>query len=855
MNRSVHTRRLWRGAAATVTALVLFGAVTSNAYGSSGNAQAILGRPLNSPSHCPWVGASRHDLATPSVLAGEVLARMTLVEKAQFVTLEDGGGVENFDAGVPALCIPPLTLSDGPDGLAGRIGDVTRLPAAIGVAASFDPTIARDTGQVEGQEARTKGIDVVQGPVLNLARVPFSGRIFESYGEDPFLSSVMGVANIEGIQSEGVMALVKHFTAYSQETARTRLDQVVPLRALAELYNAPFEAAVEAAHVAGVMCAVGSLNGVNECADPYIYSTLRSWGFTGIVRTDEHAATHPARAFAAGLDLIKPESAASLVDLVQSGALPISDLNRAARTVLTEMFAYGLIAYPRHVYIDRNATSPAHQQVALRAAEASVVLLKDTRSILPLPAHVASIAVIGADASNLPVSTGGGSSFVRTTFIISPLSAIEHTFGAAVHVGYAPGGPATLDLDQFSDSDVVSGTPLPLQKRIPQSREPGKADYAIDSASNVDRAVATADFPGRSGNWNHWHIVLTPRRTGTYEISLQQIGDTWLYFNGHPILSSPGLHAPVDVATTVRLRRGYHYSVGARWFAVRNHQQPSFGIEDVTPEIRAAVALARRSSVAIVFAGDFETEGADRPNLRLPGDQNALIAAVAAANPRTIVVLNTGGAVLMPWLSHVAAVLEAWYPGAQDGSAIAAVLSGAVDPSGRLPITFPASEEAQPAAGADTFPGVDSTVDFGTATSALDVGYRWYQAHHVTPLFPFGYGLDYTSFTLSRPELAPTGTAFLVRVRVTNTGRRVGADVVQAYVSYPRSLGEPPEQLRAFTRVVLAPSSSRDVTLAIPYSSFEAYLHGGFRTTAGLYAINIGQSSADLSLHLHVTLG
>jgi beta-glucosidase len=855
MNRSVQKRARRHHVAVALTTLAMVGAAAAAPADASDNAQAILARPLNSLARCPWVGASRRGLASPAVLAGQVLSRMSLLEKAQFVTLEDGAGVENFNAGVPQLCIPPLTLSDGPDGLAGRIRKVTRLPAAIGVAASFDPAMARATGQVEGEEARTKGIDVVQSPNLNLARVPFSGRIFESFGEDPYLTSVMGVANIEGIQSEGVMALAKHFSAYNQETARTRLDQVVPPRALAELYNEPFEQAVEVAHVAGLMCSVGELNGVTDCADPYIYATLRSWGFTGFVRSDEHAALHPARAFTAGLDIIKPEAAASLAHLVRTGALPLDDLNRAVRTVLIEMFAYGLIADPRHVYIDRDATNPAHQRVALDAAEESVVLLKDVGGILPIAKNVRSIAVIGSDASTHAVSTGGGSSLVGTTFVISPLSALEQTLGPTVRVRYAPGGPSSLVLDQFSEADIVSGKPLGRQKHIHESGEAGKADYAIDSARNVTPAIATANKPGKGVGWDHWHLEVRARRTGIYEVSLQQIGDTWLYLNGHKILSSRGLHAPVDIATTVHLREGHRYRFGARWFVVRHHVSPTFGIEDVTPQIRTAVALARRSSVAIVFAGDFTTEGADRSSLSLPGDENALISAVAAVNPHTIVVLNTGGAVLMPWLKHVAAVLEAWYPGAQDGAAIAAVLRGAVDPSGRLPITFPTSVKEQPTASDGAFPGVDSVVNYGTATSALDVGYRWYQAHDVTPLFPFGYGLDYTSFALSRPQLVRTGTAFDVRVLVTNTGRRPGADVVQAYVSYPPSTGEPPEQLRAFGRVVLAPSSSRFVTLVIPYSSFEAYLHGAFQTIGGVYGINVGQSSAELSLHLHVILG
>jgi beta-glucosidase len=266
------------------------------------------------------------------------------------------------------------------------------------------------------------------------------------------------------------------------------------------------------------------------------------------------------------------------------------------------------------------------------------------------------------------------------------------------------------------------------------------------------------------------------------------------------------------------------------------------------------VALARKAQVAIVFVGEPSTEGADRPNLSLPSDENALINAVAAVNPRTVGVLNTGGAVLMPWLSHVAGVLEAWFPGEEDGTAIANVLDGEVDPSGRLPITFPASENEQPTSTATQFPGVDSVVNFGTSTSALDVGYRWYQAHGVTPLFPFGFGLDYTTFTLSDPTIERTSSGVEVKLNVTNTGDRAGADVVQVYVQYPGDSGEPPDQLRAFTRVTLAPSSTSTVTLTIPKHGFQVFQNGSFTTLPGRYVINVGQSSADLELHLPLDL-
>ncbi len=590
---------------------------------------------------------------------------------------------------------------------------------------------------------------------------------------------------------------------------------------------------------------------MNDCSDPYIYSTLRSWGFTGFVRSDLHAVGHPARAFAAGLSLIKPGSAASLVKLVKSGTLPASDLNRAVESVLSRMFAYGLIARPLTGTLASPAESPAHRAVALRAAEAGVVLLKNVGRVLPLSAHVRSVAVIGPDASTYPRTTGGGSSRVKAPFVVTPLTALRAVLGKKVRVSYAEGGPTTLDLDQLSDADIVQGTPLPLETRTRVSGEPGKSDLSIDSSPNVSAAIATASHPGSGEGWSHWRIVLRAHNTGTYEVSLQQIGDTWLYIDGHPLLASEGLHARTTWATTVALRSGHSYTFTAKWFSVVHHPAPHFGIVDASRQIQAAVAAARKAQIAIVFAGDFSTEGADQPNLSLSGNSNALISAVASANPDTIVVLNTGGAVLMPWLHRVAGVLEAWYPGEEDGNAIAAVLSGAVDPSGRLPITFPAGESIQPDSQTSQFPGVDSIVSYG---SGLDVGYRWYQAHRVTPLFPFGFGLDYTTFSVSHPTVRKTATGFVVHVTVRNRGSRSGTDVVQAYVHYPASAGEPPEQLRAFARITLRPSESDPVTLTLPLTAFQIYSDSSFETVPGTYEIDIGQSSADLPMRLPVTL-
>jgi len=812
-----------------------------------------ISRPPSHHVKCPWIGESRRGTATPAELARQVVARMSLNQKAQFVALGRGHGLENFTAAVPSLCLPSLTLSDGPDGLAGEVTNVTQLPAAIGVAASFDQGLAYATGRLVGAEARAKGIDVVQGPDLNLARVPLSGRVFESYGEDPFLSSAIGVANIDGIQSQRVMALAKHFVAYSQETARARIDDLVTPRALAELYDQPFEAAVKLAHVAGVMCASGSLNGVRVCSNPYIYATLASWGFHGFVRSDARAAPAATPAFSAGLDLIKPNSPLTIERLVRDGAMPAHYLNRAVRTVLTAMFAYGLIAHPRQPSIDTVATTPSHASTALLAAEESVVLLKDTGHALPLMKDVHSVAVIGTDARD-PLSSGGGSSQVIAPFVVSPLSALRSALGSAVRVTYAPGGPISSNVGALRGADVVRGSAPQTQQGESTTTISANADLDIEAAANVTNAIITASSPGIGRGWSHWRASLRVKKTGTYEISVKQVGDTWLYLDGRAILSSPGLHAPAEMTTVVRLTAKKMYSFKARWFSVIRQGPPELGVLDVTSQIRAAVAVARRAQVAVVFVSEPSDEGVDQTSLDLPGDQNSLIEAVAKVNPHTIVVLNTGNAVVMPWLNDVEGVLEAWYPGEEDGTAIANVLTGAFDPSGRLPITFPSSASAQLLTSPKQYPGVDDQVSFGTGAAALDIGYRWYQANDVAPLFPFGSGLDYTSFGLSDAHVQAVGSALSVRLTVTNTGQRFGADVVQVYVSDPGSANEPPEQLRAFARVALTSQTSKNITLTIPVSSLDTYAHGTFTLVPGTYGVSVGQSSSDLLITKDVHL-
>jgi beta-glucosidase len=788
---------------------------------------------------CPWIAAALAHRASPGRLADEVARHLSIAQAAGLVVLTAQGHLENVNSAVPGLCVPALTLTDGPVGVGSGLRGVTQFPSEVAVAASFDPSLAHSLGAAMGAETRAKGLDVLQGPNLNLTRVPTNGRVFETYGEDPTLASAMGVAAIRGIQSTGTLADAKHFTAYTQETARGIVNQIVSARALAELYDVPFAAAVREAHVASVMCAMGAINGVNACSDPALYARLRAWGFRGFVRSDYLAVVNPVRAFAAGLDLIKPGSAAALVAAVRDHRLSAAALRRASADVLRTMFAWGLMTHPRYPNLGAATSTRSHQALALSAAEEGAVLLKN-RGALPLSAGLRSVAVIGVDAQANPITRGGGSSEVTASTVITPLAGLRADLGSSVRVTYSPGGRPVLELDQLRFSDLLAGRPLPHLRPLSVEAEPGKSDLAIDYAKGVTAAAATAAQPGHGEGWSRWRVRLRVRVGGTYEVGLQQTGDTWLTLDGRPLISSPGLHGPTVATTTVGLRAHHVYSLEARWFAVSAKTMPKLGLTNVSGYIASAAAAARRAQVAVVFASAYSTEGADQSSLALPGDSNALIAAVARANPHTVVVLNTAGAVAMPWLSSVRAVLEAWYPGQADGAAVAALLTGRVDPSGRLPVTFPTDAALSPVATAAAFPGVKSNVTFG----GLDIGYRWYQSHHVRPLFPFGYGLSYTTFSLGSATLTTSSGRATVTLTVRNTGSRPGTCVVQAYLHYPAGNGEPPEQLRAFTRVSLAAGANHSVSLDLTRSGFALYRDGHWRVPRGAFRIDVGTSSA-----------
>jgi beta-glucosidase len=698
----------------------------------------LAASPAHAAGRCgnhPWCDTS----LSPDVRAGLLLDALTQNEKVSLLAGDDLSGGNTGDPhghtgtsdGIPRLGLPPVYYSDGPVGP--RQGSATALPIPMALAATFDPSMAFRHGDVVGSEAKDKGNDVVFAPTVNIMRTPLGGRTFEAYGEDPYLDARMAVGWIDGAQSEGVIADVKHFAANNQEGDagppanlsgpgqpigpppalgnRMTENSVVDERTLREVYLPQFEAAVKDAHVGTIMCSYNRLNGDYACENPHLLHDIleREWGFKGYVIADYGAAHDTPGNLNGGLDFEPWPGFAYSPTLVNAmllaGQASPAVVDEHVRRILRTLFAYGFFDRPAFADDDSQIDKPAHARTARRIEQSAITMLEN-RGALPLRARkLGSIAVIGKDADQFV--TGGGSGDVTPFSFATPLAAIRQRAGSGVHVRY-------------------------------------------DDGSDAARAAG----------------------------------------------------------------------------------------------------VARGADVALVFAGDYETEGTDRACLSLEcpntnGNQDSMIEQVAAANPNTVVVLETGGPVLTPWRDRVAGLLEAWYPGEQGGPAIASVLFGDVDPGGRLPATFPREEGDIPTAGdPEKYPGVAENVRY---KEGVLVGYRWYDANGIEPAFPFGFGLSYTSFRYSRLRVKHRRVSFVVK----NVGRRRGVEVPQLYLGLPSpgpGVVQPPRQLKGFQKLSLRPSQSKRVIFTITSRDISYWNSGdsGWAVAPGCYRVMVGRSSRQI---------
>ena len=791
---------------------------------------------------------------------GEVnvlLSKMTLQEK-----IDQLGGIGFETKTNKRLNIPPIKMTDGPAGV--RWGKATAFPSPIALAASWDRDLLNRVGKAIAEEVKAKGRNSILGPCVNIQRIPVGGRNFESYGEDPYLASQMAVSYIKGVQSENVIACVKHYVCNNQEWEREKLDVRINERALREIYLPAFKAAVQDAGVWSVMAAYNLVNGKYCTANPHLLTDIlkKEWGFKGYVVSDWGATHSTVEAANAGLDLEMPLGryfGSKLLEAVKNGKVSEETINDKVRRLLWVRFKAGL--FKKGTKPDTTILrSSAHKQIALEAAEKGIVLLKNENSLLPLNKHkIKTIAVIGPDADS-PITGGGGSAMVTPYYTVSPLKGIKKRAGESIKIYYAPGVP-------------IKGDILPLESKYIEPPIDSKSGHGLrgeyfnnkdlegkPTLSRIDHQISFNwgyNMPDPALQENNdtdqfsirWTGKILPEKTGLYKINILNNDGIRLYLN-NKLLLDDWRENPIKIRSApVYLTAGRAYDIIIEYFSEGGISQIKLGWE-VPGEstIDKAVSVAKKADVALVFTGlsnYFESEGYDRDSMELP-NQDKLIQAIADANPNTIVVMCTGAPVLMTkWVDKVPAILQAWYPGQEAGNGIAAVLFGDYNPSGKLPCSCIKKQEDSP-----TFNGYKDESLKAPYTEGIFVGYRYLEKNHIEPLFPFGHGLSYTEFKYSNLKIKKTGRKeFNVYVDIKNTGKVEGTETVELYVRDVKcSVERPEKELKGFSKVVLKPGEKKTVTIHLKKDAFAFYddNKNQWVVEPGKFDVLVGSSSEDI---------
>jgi beta-glucosidase len=821
--------------------------------------------------------------------------------------------------GDDTLGLRPIIMSDGPAGVRGVTKDdrnpSASLPCPSALGATWDSELIHELAAALGAEARGKGIDVVLAPTINLMRTPLGGRGFECFSEDPVLSARIAAGYVAGLQSAGVGAAVKHYVGNDSETERWTYDARIAEAVLRELYLVPFEACVREAGALMVMAAYNSVNGALMTEHESLLGTVLKgeWGFTGVLVSDWSAARSTVRTAQAGLDLAMPGPkgpwGAALVEAVRSGAVAEEVIDEKVLRLLRLARRVGALAGPEvngsglhgsgldapgpdqsglngsplgGSGADSSAPGPTGRAgpvapaLLRRAAAASFVLLRNEDQALPLdPATLRSVAVLGPNAVH-PVIQGGGSAAVIPGGLSTPADAIREALAGQAEVTVVA-GCQTWEMVPEPPSRTL---------RNPVSGEPGvRVEYRDGDATllgSEHRRSTVFAWWGEDGlppgiGWGESGTVTVTttfraENTGPYTVGAAGVGRLALALDGEMIadVETPVPADPVETMTRPGQVLGTVWLTAGQEVAVRLDFRPSADAEgplavrlgivaspDEEAALDEAVRAAAAADVAVLVVGSAETtesEGFDRETLRLPGRQDELIERVSAANPRTVVVVNAGMPVLMPWAGQVGAILYAWLPGQAMGEALADVVLGRAEPGGRLPVTMPVREADCPVLRAVP---VDGQLRYD---EGLLIGYRGYDAAGTSPLFPFGHGLGYTSWSYELLEagalVLAAGADLTISVTVRNTGDRPGREVVEAYVAGPAADGRPVRVLGAFGRVAAGAGELARVTLTLPARVFGRYDAETAQWTwpAGEFTIAVGRSSRDLRLHTGVAL-
>jgi len=821
---------------------------------------------------------SEDRLATVEQDVETLLAKMTLAEK---VSLAHASGKFHVNA-IERVGIPEMWLSDGPHGVRHQIerhtwasagwsdDHSTYLPHLTSVAASWDPEIASLHGQVLGAEARDRKKDFILGPGVNLARLPLYGRNFEYMGEDPILAAKLVVPQIKAIQANDVAATVKHYALNTQELNRTGVNAKPDERTLREVYLPAFEAAVKEANVLGMMGSYNEYYGTNANQSKHLVMDILKgeWGFKGVLLTDWHVDINTYDAAVNGLDLemgTKVDDyqdyflAKPFLEMIEAGKIPESVADEKARRILRVQHSIGMYDENR---LPGARNTKAHQAAARKIATEGVVLLKNdnvgSTPVLPLDKNkVKNILVLGPNADKKH-GTGGGSSEVKSLYEVTPLEGLKAKFGDDVNITVMRARSSELAAiaSDYVESRHWTGTPAW-----------NVSYFSEQNRQNLTEESWIVDSKFKANDPTHaQHITMSakikPLTTGLHQLNVETQGGFQLKINNKVVithqLTAEAKSTVNELTHEVELTAGESY-----FFEIQYDGSEQFTLGWNAPgELFSSevdyIAAAKQADAVIYFGGlshGDDRESIDRPDMKLPNSQDEIISKLIAANEKTVVFLVAGSAVEMPWSEQANAIVWGWYSGMEAGNAFADILTGDVNPSGKMPITLPARLE-------DTAPIAlnDYNAKESLYTEGVFIGYRWFEQQNIKPTFTFGHGLSYTNFALTDIGLSSTSISddegVIVTAMVKNIGDVAGAEVVQLYLhDIESSVERPVKELKGFDKVYLAPGESKQISISLNKRdlSFWDITTNNWKAESGRFEVMLGSSLNDIRLTTEFT--
>jgi beta-glucosidase len=799
----------------------------------------------------------------------KIINQMSLEEKVEFI-----GGYHSFNIrAFEKYGIPEIRMADGPVGVR-NYGSSTAYPASITLAASWDVDIAKKVGQSIGMEAKAKKVHIMLGPAMNIYRAPFCGRNFEYLGEDPFLAGEIASSYVIGMQGAGIVATAKHFAANNQEFDRNNVSSDMDERTLQEIYLPAFKACVEKGHVGAVMTSYNLLNGIHCSQNDFLINQIlkKDWGFDGVVMSDWTSTYDGVACANGGLDLEMPSGKLmnkdTLIQAVKSGRVSEKTIDEKVRRILMLYERFDFFEHPdisKDFILDKNLV----RNVALDAARGGITLLKNKNNILPLSnVKPLKIALVGINADPA-ITGGGGSSLVNPEFPVSLKEAIEKTAGKNIEFKYAKGMylEGKLPTDYFkkqqfytyADNKKVMGVSAEFFNNTELKGKPifnkvfERLDLSFDDSAYSN--IPEDDFSAR------FTCYVNVPKSGKYRFSLTGDDGYRMLINGKKVIESWQNQSETVRSCDITLKQNTENKIVVEYYeaggsaSIRLGYNEAFNQEKMADEmLEEALSLARKSDVVIISAGftsDNEGEGRDR-TFEMPSGQDQFIEKITALNNNCIVVLNSGGNVKMDWIDKIAGLIHAWYPGQEGNLAVAEILFGITNPSGKLPVSFEKEWKDNAVANSYYDDDKDKKVFY---SEGIFTGYRHFDKTGIQPLFPFGFGLSYTQFEYSGIKLSAEnikkGDKLTVSYKIKNIGNYDGAEVSQLYISDPgASLSRPPKELKGFSKVWLKKGEEKEIVIELEPQAFSYFNKdkGGWIIEPGEFGILIGSSSQDIRI-------